>query len=185
MTRRRRWLTLGLLGSAGILLGALAPPAADGQAHAFEDFTGRYAFAGGQNERDRQHAAIDGVVDQLNVFIREIARGEIRRNLQPEGRVSITTMGETRMRVGIGDWAPPEIGLDGSTRRVTGPDGSATQLSARFRGGRIETFQRNHQGSRENWLSLSPDGRFLYMQVRIAADQLPAAIRYTLSYRRR
>jgi len=125
------------------------------------------------------------VVDQLNVFIREIARGEIRRSLTPESRIVVRPLGEERIRLSLDDWGPLEVPLSGRALRVTGPDGSDTRLSARFASGRIRTVQSSDRGSRENWMSLSPDLRFLFLQVRVSADQLPAAIRYTLSYRRR
>lgn len=185
MATGRRALTFAALGLFALLSSSALTPHVRGQAHALEDFAGRYAWAGGQRERDRQHAAIDSVADRLNIFIREIARGEIRRNLEPERRLSIAVPSESRIRLVIDDWNPPPVPLDWTSRRVTGPDDSATQLRARFRRGRLETHQRNGQGSRENWMSLSSDARFLYMQVRVAADQLPAAIRYTLTFRRR
>lgn len=172
------------LGLAALVIAASDASPARGQTVGLESFAGSYRFAGGQTERDRLQAAIDSVVDRMNVFVREIARGEIRRNVRPEPRIVVGVPDDRRVRLTLGSWGPLDVPLGGRRVRVRGPDGSDTRLSARFRDGRIETHQASDRGTRENWLSLSDDRGWLFLQVRISADALPAAIRYTLSYRR-
>jgi hypothetical protein len=70
-----------------------------------------------------------------------------------------------------------------SPRAVAGPDGGETRFSVRRRGDRLETVAVTDDGTQERWLSGTPDGRHLFVQVRIRSSQLPESIRYTLSYR--
>lgn len=162
----------------------IAAAPADGQVNALASLDGRYVFAGGSAERERLDRAIDAVVRNLPFVMREVARGEIRRNLQPERSIDVGILDDERVTLTLGAWGPHEVRLDGRPTRVRGPDGSDTRLSAVFRGGRIETRQESSRGLRENWLSASPDGRYLFLQSRVVARELPEAIRYTLSYRR-
>ncbi len=164
------------------LLIAVAP--ASGQAVSVASFEGRYVFVGGDAERQQLDRAIDGVVSRLALLLREVARGEIRRNIQPEPRIAIDVTDDAHVRLTLGAWGPLDVRLDGLEQRVRGPDGSATRLAVHYRGGRIETRQASSRGRRENWLSLSPDGRYLFLQSRVGAPQLPEEIRYTLTYRR-
>jgi len=183
MVKQSVWAAaiVALLGAA-----AAAPPSgARADVSVLDLFDGRYAFAGGERERSRLEDAIDDVVDRLNVFIREIARGEIRRNVRPEGRIALEVVEGRRVRLSLGDWGPLDLRLDGRPRHMSGPDGSDTEVRASLRGGRLLVVQRSSRGRRENWLSLSRDGEWLFNQIRIGADQLPADIQYTLSYRRR
>lgn len=176
-----RWLI-----PAAIVIAALWPsrPSA-GQTLALEDFEGEYTFIGGERERRRVQAAIDDVVDQMNIFVREIARGQIRGHVQPERRVHIRVDAGDRVRFAFDDWGPNVVSLDGRARRVRGPDGGATRLTGRFGNGRLYLRQTNDQGHRHNWLGLAPDRERLRLSVRISAGQLPDDIRYALTYRRR
>lgn len=168
-----------------VLLVAAASSPASAAMSALELFEGRYTFAGGEAEEERLRAAIDSVVDRLNFFIRDMARGEIRRRIRPEPRIQVHVVDRDHLSVSFGDWGPITVRLDGRPTHVRGPDGDDTRIEARLNGRRIELTQETPRGRRVNWLTLSPDGRYLFMQVSIGASQLPANIRYTLSYRRR
>ncbi|MBN4049420.1 hypothetical protein JYT86_00150 [bacterium AH-315-N03] len=171
--------------AASVLLISTASSGARADLDVLELFEGRYTFAGGEPEEARLRDAIDSVVDRLSFFIRDIARGEIRRNIQPDPRIRLEVVDRGRLRLSFGDWGPIDVRLDGSTTHVQGPDGAETRISARLQGSRIEVIQESSRGRRVNWLTLSPDARYLFLQVSVGADQLPANIRYTLSYRRR
>lgn len=152
---------------------------------AIEDYEGEYRFVGGARDRRGLELAIDRVVDQMNIFVREIARGEIRGRVQPEQTIRLEVDGLGRLRLALDAWGPNTVSLDGRARRVRGPDGSDTRLSARFARGRLRVSQVNPQGRRDSVLALSPDREHLTMRVRIAADQLPDDLRYALHYRKR
>ena len=148
-------------------------------------FEGEWIFVGGAREHRRVESAIDSVVAQVNVFIREIARRELTANIRPERRIVLGIRGPDAIDFTLGDWGPNRLALDGRTQRVRGPDGSDTRLWALFQRGRIVVRQQSPRGLRESWLSLADEPDWLFMQVRISSDQLPSTIRYTLTYRRR
>lgn len=169
---------------ACVLIAIWTAAPAGGQTVTLASFEGRYTFVGGQAERQRLQRAIDVVADRLDFFVREIARGQISRNIQPEPRIEIDVIRDGRVDLWLGAWGPLELTLDGHARRVRGPDGSDTRLSAVFRDGRVETRQESSRGHRDNWLTLSADTEYLFLQSRVGAPQLPEEIRYTLSYGR-
>jgi hypothetical protein len=168
--------------TVGVALAVGAP--ARSQTAALTDFTGSYRFSGRPAERQGLETAIDEVADQLNVFIREIARGEMRRRIQPEDSVRIRVMDETTVALGYGDWGPVELSLGPGGQRVRGPTGDMQRVSLAFERGRLIHRERQGEGERTNVFSLSPDGRRLRMSSRIASDRLPDDIRYRLSFRR-
>ncbi|MGE0785693.1 MAG: hypothetical protein AB7S26_08395 [Sandaracinaceae bacterium] len=166
------------------LIGLMAGRDAAAQPDVLSAFEGHYAFAGGERERQRLREAIDSVVDHLDFFIREIARGEIHRAIRPEPDIRLHSVRGDAVRLSLGGWGPLDVQLDGRVRSVRGPDGNDTQLRATLRDGHIRLVQESSRGRRENVLSLSTDRRWLYLRVTVAADQLPEDIRYRLSYRR-
>lgn len=91
---------------------------------------------------------------------------------------------EDTVGLALDDWGPISARLDGRTRRVRGPEGDRLRLSMRFSQGRLIERHQAGQGTRQNVFSLSPDATRLMMDVSIAADPLPAEIRYRLVYRR-
>lgn len=72
----------------------------------------------------------------------------------------------------------------GKTRQVRGPDGADTRLTVLYRQSRFEVRAETSRGTTERWRSLDEAGRTLFLQVRVSSEQLPASIRYTLTYRR-
>ncbi|HJL14500.1 MAG TPA: hypothetical protein RMH99_02520 [Sandaracinaceae bacterium LLY-WYZ-13_1] len=162
-----------------------ARPTQGQRAATLEDLEGRYSFVGGAREERRLRGAIDEVVDRMNLFVREIARGEIRRNVTADRRIEIDVVDDRTVRFRFDDWGPVRARVDGRSRQVRGPDGSDTRLTARFGGGRLYLQQVSSRGTRDNWLSLASDRERVTLQVRIRADQLPAPIEYALTYRRR
>ncbi len=163
---------------------ALVPPAR-AEIDLLRRFEGTYDFAGGPDETRRLEQAIDDVVDRLNVLIRGLARSEIRRAIRPERTIVLAPVGRDRLRFSLDAWGPLEVPLDNRARRVTGPDGSDTQLRGLVTGSRVVLVQDSPRGRRTNWLSLGPEDRWLHLQVQVGADQLPDPIQYSLSYLRR
>ncbi len=175
------------LGLAATLLAAsvLAPSApVRSQVASLEDFAGTYRFSNSASERRGLEQAIDHVADQLNLFIREIARGEMRRRVQPEPSIVIDVVDETHVGLGIGDWGPVRVVLNSPGRRVRGRNGDEHRMSIHLRRGQLIHREQQDQGFRVNVLRLSPDLSRLLMSARIGSDQLPDDIRYRLSFRR-
>lgn len=172
------------MGAAALLIAmgaAWAPSPGRGQATALESFSGTWALAGGRSDMAE---GIDRVVDQLNIFIREIARSEMHRRLHAEERVRLHVRDEETIDFGYDDWGPVRLQLNASPRSVRGPEGDTVRISMRFSRGRLIHRHVAGQGHRTSVFSLSGDASRLSMAVRIGADQLPADIRYRLIYRR-
>lgn len=181
---RRSWSTVATILALGLLVGAGWPGSARTQTASIEGFEGAWRYVGGARDQRQQDAAIDQVVDQLDLFTREIARVAIRRSLAPEPELQVRLRGPRRLSLQLGDWVSHEVELDAPPLVMPGPDGSATRFSARFASGRLTTREESARGSRINQLGLSPDGAHLFMHVRVRAPQLPSDIRYALTYRR-
>jgi len=171
-------------GAALLALSSLAAPAARSQTSALESFDGTWIFNDGPRDRRSRDAGIDAVADQLNLFIREIARGEMRRRLTPEARIVIDVRGETRVALTIGDFGPHALELGGPARTFPGPDGHPIQARLELRAGRLVEREVHGEGDRTNVLSLNGAAGRLTMAARIGASQLPADIRYRLTYHR-
>lgn len=152
-----------------------------GQQPPLSRFDGRYDLVDGAEGVDQ---AIEEVVGQMGGLVRGIARRRIRQNVRPEASLRIDVRSARHLRIQLGDWRPPSLLLGDTPLSVRGPDGDTTALSARLEGPRLYLEQRSSRGVRETWLSLADDGWHLFQQVRIRSPQLPADIRYTLTYRR-
>jgi hypothetical protein len=183
---------LPALALAASLLGvsAFAPSPSRTQAptaaptHAIESFEGSYVLARDARELRAMDGAIDRVVDQMNIFIREIARGEIHRRITPEQRIAISVFDANSISVALDQWGPIALTVGGPARRVRGASGEDVDLTVRLRQGRLVQHSVASNGTRTNTFSLSPDTERIRMHVSIASGQLPSDIRYTLTYRR-
>jgi hypothetical protein len=183
MKTTQRAMTVGTFGGVLLLLATTPVPAQAPPARTLEDFAGRYRYAGGERDRAGLHRAIDEVVEQMNVLIRGFARRELRGRVQPERTWRIEGTGP--IVYAFGDYGPIRIPVGGGVLRAPGPEGNPNRITARLQGRRLVTRFVTDTGSRTNWHTLSDDGRFMFIQVRIASGQLPADIRYSLTYRRR
>lgn len=173
------------IGAAALGLAvALLPSPSRTQAPALESFAGTYVLAGDRRELTSMSDAINRVVDRMNLFIREIARGEIHRRIEPEQRIRFALRGSELLSMSLDDWGPVEVSVGGAPLRTRGSTGENVALSVRYGGGRLVAHSATPRGSRTNVFSLSADGERLLMSVRIASDQLPDDIRYRLTYRR-
>ncbi len=174
-----------LLAASALVLVALAlAPTSRSQTAALEDFSGSWQFNRARRDLDSLEDGIDHVADQLNLFIREIARGEMRRRIQPDARVQLRVEDETHVTIAIDDWGPHSFELGAAPRTVRGPEGSDIRVGLTFRQGQILHRELHGQGHRTNVFSLSPDARQLTMGATIGSDQLPDVIRFRLTHRR-
>lgn len=177
--------TLALTVCLGVVaFAAFAPSPSRTQTRDLQSFAGRYVHTGTRSELRAMGSAIDRVVDQMNIFVREIARGEVHRRVNPERRIAIQVLDHSTLTVAMDDWGPIRLTVGGAPRQTRDPGGEPTEVSVRFADGRLVHRTQNPRGSRTNVFTLSPDGELLSMQVRIASDQLPDSIRYRLTYRR-
>ncbi len=173
------------LGTAALALAvALVPSPSRTQAPALESFAGTYVLAGDRRELTSMDDAINRVVDRMNLFIREIARGEIHRRIEPEQRIRFALRGAQTLALSLDEWGPVEVAVGGAPLRTRGSTGENVALTVRYGGGRLVAHSATPRGSRTNVFSLSADGERLLMSVRITSDQLPDHIRYRLTYRR-
>ncbi len=176
-----RWMALG---AALLTALALTPVPSSSQTGALEDFEGAWVFTRSARDLRSHEQGIDHVADLMNLFIREIARGEMRRRIPPETRLEFHFESETRLLLTVDDWGPHAFTIGGPARRVQGPEGEDVQVRITFARGRIVHRQRNGGGHRTNTYSLNADGSRLTMSANIASDQLPADVRYRLTFRR-
>ncbi len=172
------------IGVALLVPALLFPARGSTQAPALSQFVGSYVHAGDPRELHGMERAIDHVVDQLNLFIREIARGEIHRRIRPEQHIRFDVSPDDTITIALDDWGPIEVPVNGPARPVRDAAGDAVRLSMRYDAGTLVARSVAQRGSRTNVFSLRPDGERLSMLVRIHSDQLPSDIRYRLTYRR-
>lgn len=171
--------------SLGILaLSALGPSPSRTQTPSLDHFEGRFTHIRARQELRAMDTAINGVVDQMNIFIREIARGEVHRRVNPERRIELALLNPETMTLKMDDWGPVRVRVGASGRRVRGADGEEMNLTLHFADGRLVQRGSTDRGSRTNVFTLSPDRERLSMRVRIRSDQLPDDIQYQLTYRR-
>jgi hypothetical protein len=186
MRRRSRRLFLGLVLSAGTL--ALVSPAiaapggpASGPVRAVDNIVGRYRFSGGARERKARDDAIDDVVRDMNIVVRAIARGRLKKANRIPARVRIerNAMQLTISLDGRSYTAP----INGRSVEVTGITGDKLQMRYRVRGDSIEQIFQGDSGGRVNTYRADSRSR-LRLAVRVFSQHLPKDLRYTLSYRR-
>lgn len=176
----RRAIAFGI----AALAASLAPLPARTQAPALEDFAGTFVLAGDRRELWAMDDAINRVVDRMNLFIREIARGEIRRHIEPERRIRFAMAGADTLSLSLDAWGPVQVRVGAPPIRTRGSNGEEVALTLRYAGGRLVQRSATPRGARTNVFALSSDRERLAMSVRITSDQLPADIRYRLTYRR-
>jgi hypothetical protein len=183
---KRLLLILSLTAAVLAVSTGVQPTARSQQAaeqHALESFSGSWVRAQDRREQEAMYDSFDRVVEQMNVFVREIARLELRRRVVPEERIRVTVLSEDDVSCAFDNWAV-RARLDGTARGIRGPEGEQIRSSLRFDDGRIVERRSNGQGERVNVLSLSQDAQRLILSVRISSVQLPDAIRFRLTYRR-
>ncbi len=181
----RRGLAIGTVAFALALGAALAPTRSQTQEPALEDWAGTFVLRGDRRELGSMDDAINRVVDQMNLFVREIARGEIHRRINPEQRIRFAVLGERTLSLRFDDHRPAEVPVGAPPVRWRNEAGEDVRLTLRFGGGgRLIHHSATPRGGRTNVFVLDEGGERLTMHVRISSDQLPADIRDRLTSRR-
>lgn len=146
-------------------------------------FEGRYAYAGGQKQRDGVAAAIEATVAELNPLIRNLGRKRLTEANQIPKQVSISINGD-KLTLDF-DGRSHEVSLDGKPLKTQSRDGEKVKVSHRMRGDRLVEIIDGTGGDRRNTLSLSDDCNRLTLKVSITSNQLPVPVEYRLTFKRK
>lgn len=152
------------------------PQAVAPEPEALAAIAGAYRYRGGKASVRK---SIDGVVDDMNVMVRGIARKRlIAANTVPK-RIAIDQVGdEVTVRI---DGRAYVATLGGAAKRVKDPNGEVSRMRYELRDGALYQIFRADQGDRTNGFT-AREGGGLAMAVRIHSRQLPADVRYRLSF---
>ena len=122
MSRERsggRWAWVaGMAFGLTLALAAMPAPSARSQTASVERFEGAWRYVGGERDQRGLHAAIDRVVDELDLFTREIARVAIRRSLVPEPTLHVRVRDARHLSLQLGDWVSHEVELGGAATQL-------------------------------------------------------------------
>ncbi|MGB5415095.1 MAG: hypothetical protein WBN01_10680, partial [Polyangiales bacterium] len=177
---------LGLLSAAALAACCGASIAlADAPDSAIQQFVGTYTYVGGDAEIRALDRAIDEVVDQMNFFIRGIARRRLRAPNLPSKEVSVfVENGQIRIdRPGQPEVSAPADGRPIIWRHPS--DGDVFQVSHGVdeEGVLYQRFEGERSVSRNRFV-LGKDKKRLTIHTVITADRLPAPLRFRMTYER-
>ena len=187
MSARRPLSTASRLLSAAALAACCGASIAAAQASdsVLEQFVGTYTYVGGEAEIKSLDRAIDEVVDQMNFFIRGIARRRLRAPNLPSKEVSVfVEKGQIRIdRPGQPEVSAPADGRPITWRHPT--DGDVFQVSHGIddEGVLYQRFEGESSVSRNRFV-LGKGKKRLTIHTVITADRLPAALRFRMTYER-
>jgi hypothetical protein len=190
-SRRNPSTTLTALTIAAALVAPSTAPAseiatkaeaqASKESHRVADrFVGDHRFQGGDKERKARDAAIDSVVDDMNIIARGIARDRLKESNKIAERITIAREGERISFTHDGRRYTAVLG--GPPVRVKSSTGDDVSLRYALRGESIEQIFVGEQGGRINTFKLTDDK--MVVEVRIHSEKLPKDVVYTLSYSR-
>lgn len=183
-----RWaLAASVLPSVAVLAVCYGPSiaAAEASEPASQSFAGTYGYVGGDREIKALDRAIGEVVDQMNFFIRGIARRRLRAPNLPSQEVSVfIENGQIRItRPGQPEVSAPADGKPITWRHPN--DGDVFQVSHGIddEGALYQRFVGERSVSRNRFV-LSEDEKRLTIHTVITADRLPAPLRFEMTYER-
>jgi hypothetical protein len=146
-----------------------------------KEFPGRYAFSGGEAERQALRDAVDAVVAEMNPLVRSIARNRLLENNKIAREVGIAADG-SKVTIAFDDRSYTAV-LGAAAVEVTGVSGDKLRLTHRMQGKRLmQTFD-GDKGSRRNVISVR--GSQLRVQVTVQSESLPDDLGYQLTFTRR
>lgn len=172
-----------LLSAIGITLTFLAPLCALGpmaRAEQASPLEGTFHLVDG--DPASIHRAIDAVVDDVNPFVRPIARRRLRHQNRAFQAVRIRLDGD-RIVTRLGGAPPVASPADGGAVWYQVPEGNRVRVRQKVRGRVLVQHYRGEDGERINRFVLASDGRLDY-RVEVRSDYLPRSVRYRLRYRR-
>lgn len=146
---------------------------------------GTYRFAGGREEVLAVERAIDEAVEEMNVFIRGIARRRLREPNLPTTELRISVRGDaiTVSRTGQPKVSAPATGKQVPWRNPR--NGNELEVSYRITPeGALEQKLIGDRGVSTNVFAISADGK-LSMRTKVTADKLPSTLQFTTTYVRK
>jgi hypothetical protein len=189
LARSRRLPALAaLLIAAPLLVTSVTATAADDDDAAqsegtIADYAGSHRYVGGDAERERALAAVDEIVEDLNVLIRGTARRLLRKTATPAAEIRITLDGSVVTIDSGKDRIPLTLG--GSPVEYRGEDGKSYRMSARDAGGKLSVRIVGNSSTTVKTYRLSGDGARMSVKTKIAHPMMSKPLEYTFSYRRR
>jgi hypothetical protein len=187
MSRFRRTLAVSVLLFEAAVAVCCGPAVAMAEASdsALQPFAGTYRYVGGDAEIKALDRAIGEVVDQMNFFIRGIARRRLRAPNLPSEEVSVfIEKGQIRItRPGQPEVSAPADGKPITWRHPS--DGDVFEVSHGIddEGALYQRFVGERSVSRNRFV-LSEDEERLTIHTVITADRLPAPLRFDMTYQR-
>lgn len=146
---------------------------------------GTYRFAGGQEEMLAVERAIDEAVDEMNVFIRGIARRRLREPNLPTDELRISLGSDT---ITVARTGQPKVSAPATGKRVpwrNPRNGNELEVSHRITpDGALEQKLIGDRGVSTNVFTISADGK-LSMRTAVTADKLPSTLQFTTTYVRK
>jgi hypothetical protein len=143
-----------------------------------DEYTGRYRFVGGTEEKGKVVRAIEKIVEQMNPFIRDMARDRLRKTNQVPEHVEIVRK-NSRLLVKLGErrYVAP---LDGSVVKVEGVTGETLRYRVDLGDSSLQQDFQGPRGQRHN--RFDRDGETLELGVVVSSDKLPESLKYTLTF---
>lgn len=142
---------------------------------------GEYQYAGGANQRGSVKHAINSVVEEMNLLVRNIARRRLADANDVPRRISIQPDGE-QLTVTI-DGRTYTASVGGPSVSVRNTEGGISRMRFRVRNGNLYQVFDADDGDRINAFVPRADGNGMTMVVTMKSSRLPRDIRYRLSYR--
>ena len=189
LSRARRLPALAALLLAAPLLAApvTANAAADDDAAQSErtvaDYVGSHRYVGGDTERERALAAVEEIVEDLNVLIRGTARRLLSKTATPAPEIAVALDGDVVTIDSGKDRIPLTLG--GPAVENRGEDGKSYRMSARAAGGKLIVRIVGNSSTTVKTYRLSGDGARMSVKTKIAHPMMSKPLEYTFSYRRR
>ncbi|MEZ4384571.1 MAG: hypothetical protein R3A79_24800 [Nannocystaceae bacterium] len=187
LLRTPRIAFASLLIASPLLAAPLPVAAADSEAAQGErtaaDFAGSFRYVGGDGERERAHAAVDEIVEELNVLIRGTARRLLRKTATPASAIAIKVEGDV-VTIDAGK-DPIPLTLGGAAVEFRGEDGKHYSMTARLRGDKLVLRIVGNGSTTVKTYRLGGDGARLTVKTTIDHPMMHKPLEYAFSFRRK
>jgi hypothetical protein len=130
---------------------------------------------------DDIRAAAEKSTEDMNLFIRGIARDRIAENNPPYKHIEISR-DDALVTVRFDAENPITLTVDGSPVLWTSEDGTRDQVTARSTGTQLVLQFAGGGGQRLDTFELGPNGKTLDLHIKITSPRLPAPVMYKLAY---